>query len=309
MELSLTPPNPNRISVSPPGRGWRARPEIVVNADYVRGLLEQNRLTERDEQVLHYLNELPLLSSRQIKRLFWPGTTTSNMHRRLRALYDYHLLDRVRMLDKAEGITYALGKAGQIWLNSSVRGGSAPRVNIRQLRHDLVIAEVVTLMVEGLRLAAESVQSVNFGLEFVGEARARVIHQTKTVVEPDARLRISAGKDRQTFLLEVDNNTERAAAFNLKLRRYHQASIAPGLIDSDRQAIVMLVAPSAERMAGLTNLIATAQAQHHHKLAWLLADLPALRQSTVFGTGIWRLVRAGKFGAINLDSVISAGTK
>jgi len=36
MDIDLTPTKPNRISTSPPGRGMRARPDVLVNNDYVR---------------------------------------------------------------------------------------------------------------------------------------------------------------------------------------------------------------------------------------------------------------------------------
>jgi len=116
---------------------------VTVNADYVRRLLEERRLTERDELLLKYLDEVGVLTSRQIKQLLWSEASWAGMHRRLRKLYDYYLLDRARMLNKKEGITYVLGKAGRIWLHGGAWGGEAPRVNARMLAHELGVSETL----------------------------------------------------------------------------------------------------------------------------------------------------------------------
>ena len=207
MDINLKPPTPTRISTSPAGRGWRARPDILVNADYVRALLEQNRVTERDESLLRWLDELPILSSRQIRHLLWPDSSKSNMSRRLRALYDMHLLDRVRMLDKKEGIIYALGRAGRLWLHGETRGGSPPRVDVRQLRHDLAVAEFATFFVWTAR---QMVNPATFTAQISGEAGARVRHNGAVVVEPDAKIDLSS---KHTWLLEIDMGTESLPAF------------------------------------------------------------------------------------------------
>ena len=58
---NLQIPQPNRIGIAPAGRGWKARPEILVNADYVHSLLEENRITERDESLMRYLAQVNIL--------------------------------------------------------------------------------------------------------------------------------------------------------------------------------------------------------------------------------------------------------
>jgi len=290
VELNLNPPNPQRISVSPPGRGWRARPEVTVNTDYVRTLLEQSRLTERDETLLKWLDELPVLSSRQIKRLFWPDTSVSNMHRRLRALYDYHLLDRVRMLNKTEGITYTLGKAGRLWLYGEQRGGNPPRINLNQLAHDLTIAEVAMLFVEDLRLLNHSEQRIS--LNWVGEKKARIVHRDKVIIEPDSRVCITVnGEGSQLFFIEIDRGTERAAAFSAKIRRYHEANKEPGLKgETDQNPIIMVVTNTPERVQKLAELIASS----NNHLVWALQYLDNLKENGIYHKQRWTMVKKDK---------------
>lgn len=295
MELKLTPPRSNRISVSPPGRGWKPRPEVNVNVDYVRGLLEQNRLTERDEELLRWLDELAVLSSRQIRQLFWSGTTPSNMSRRLRALYNYYLLDRVRMLSKSEGITYCLGKAGRLWLHGEQRGGNPPRVNLTLLAHDLAVSEVAVILVTDLRRRDSSGQK--FNLSWVGEQHTRIVKDDQTLLEPDGRIRLNvAGNQKyQWYLLEVDMNTERANAFENKIKRYNNSASA--LRDENKQLpIVMVVTPTPARVDTLAKIIA-AQAS---SLTWVLNTLPALTQNGFYGHHLWTVVRRDQIESAKL---------
>lgn len=295
MELSLQQLPPRRITTAPAGRGWRARPEITVNNDYVRKLLEESRLTERDETLLKYLDELAVLSAQQIKRLLWANSTPSNMHRRLRALYDYHLVDRVRMLDKQHGITYALGKAGRLWLHGTerARGSSAPRVNVQLLAHDLTVAEVVVRLTEDLRRRDPSGEKLR--LEWMGEEKARFIFKDRVIVEPDGRLRVWIQSKHQTFLLEVDMGSERAAAFQAKIQRYHQAYVQPGLRDEHNiLSIIMVVAPGPERVERLAEIIAGYQKQAKEiDLMWALAALPNLAGG-LYGNQHWTVVKYGQ---------------
>ncbi len=290
MELILGLPTPHRISVSPPGRGWRARPKVTVNTDYIRTLLEQSRLTERDETLLKWLDELPVLSSRQIKRLFWSGTTVSNMHRRLRALYDYHLLDRVRMLNKTEGITYALGKAGWLWLHGEQRGSNPPRVNLNQLARDLTIAEVAMLFVEDLRSLNHSDQRIN--LNWGGENKARIVHRDKVIVEPASRVLITTnGEVHQLFFIEIDQGTERTAAFSAKIRRYHEANKYPSFKgNTNKTPVIMIVTNTPERVQTLARLIASSD----NHLVWALHHLEALKENGIYHKQHWTMVKRDK---------------
>lgn len=295
MELSLQQTPPRRIVTSPPGRGWRARPEIAVNNDYVRKLLEESRLTERDETLLKYLDELTVLSAQQIKRLLWTNSTHSNMHRRLRALYDYHLVDRVRMLDKQHGITYTLGKAGRLWLHGTerIRGGGAPQVNVQLLAHDLTIAEVIVRLIEDLRWRDPSGEKLR--LEWMGEEKARFVYKEKVIVEPDGRLRVWTQSKHQTFLLEVDMGSERAAAFQAKIQRYHHAYAQPGLRDEyNVLSIIMVITPSGKRAEQLAEIIVGYQKQAKEiDLVWVLAALPDLAEG-LYGNQQWTVVKHGQ---------------
>lgn len=291
MELNLQQPTPRRIAAAPPGRGRRPRPEVNINSDYVRKLLEEARLTERDETLLKYLDELPVLTARQIKRLLWTNSTTSNLNRRLRALYDYHLLDRVRMINKQHGITYTLGKAGRLWLHGEqTRSSRAPQVNVPRLSHDLVMAEVIVRLIEELRQRDPTGRQ--YRLEWAGPDNSRFIHQDKVIVAADGRLRISTGSARQTFLLEIDMSTERAGAFQSKVKRYHQAYTRPGLRDEHNTlAVVLVVTTVPRRVDLLAEVIAGVQQAANIPLAWALAPLSNLPQ---FYSQPWTIVKQGK---------------
>jgi len=294
MEIKLAPPKPARITTSPPGRGLKARPEVNVNPDYVRTLLEQNRLTERDEYFLRWLDELAVMSSRQIKSMFWAGTTASNMSRRLRALYDYHLVDRVRMLNKAEGITYCLGKAGRLWLHGEQRGGNPPRVNVTLLAHDLAVSETAVTLVTELRQRDPAGQK--FNLSWVGEQHTRMVKDAASL-EPDARIRLNVanGQKYQWYLLEMDMNTERAAAFESKVRRYN--AFTPLLRDENKQLpIVMVVASTPARIDTLARVIAGQPGS----LTWALNTLPAIAEKGVYGQQLWTVVRGDQVSSSKL---------
>lgn len=297
MEIKLTPPEPVRISTSPPGRGLKPRPDINVNIDYVRGtLLEQNRITERDEEFLRWLDELAVMSSRQIKLMFWPGTTASNMSRRLRALYNYHLVDRVRMLKKADGISYCLGKAGRLWLHGEQRGGNPPRVNVALLAHDLSVSEVAVTLVTELR--RHDPTGKMFNLSWVGESKARFV-KDEHVLEPDARIRLQTGKKYQWYLLEMDMATERAAAFENKVKRYN--TFAPLLRDENKQLpIIMVVAPTAARVDTLAKIIAGQPGSGPGHLTWALNTLPALTERGLYGQQLWTVVKNGQINSTKL---------
>jgi len=294
MEIKLAPPKPARITTSPPGRGLKARPEVNVNPDYVRTLLEQNRLTERDEYFLRWLDELAVMSSRQIKSMFWAGTTASNMSRRLRALYDYHLVDRVRMLKKADGITYCLGKAGRLWLHGEQRGGNPPRVNVALLAHDLAVSETAVTLVTELRQRDPAGQK--FGLSWVGESKARFV-KDEHVLEPDARIRLNIVNSQkyQWYLLEMDMDTERAAAFERKVKRYH--NFAPALRDENKQLpIVLVITPTPARVETLSRVIAGQPGS----LTWALNTLPAITEKGFYGQQLWTVVRRDQVSSSKL---------
>ena len=279
-------PQPKRISIAPAGRGWKPRPEILVNADYVHSLLEENRITERDESLMRYLDQVNVLSARQIKRLLWPDKSLSRMQRRLRELYNYYILDRTRMLNKREGITYALGKAGIIWLHGEARGRSGPLVNARLLAHELMIAEVMVLLVEELR-RADPKRALGVEFDWRNEDAARVLSRKGAVLlEPDAFFRVRSQHIQwAAFYLEVDRSTERGNAFDKKVRRYHdafQSSSWKG--EFEEYPVILIVTRSEERAVNLARRVVEAQKHSRWRsLTWGITPLPALIQKGVFG--------------------------
>lgn len=294
MTLQFHIPRPRRIATAPAGKGWKPRPELTINPEYVKRLLEEHRLTERDELLVKFSTKVPVLSSRQIKRLLFDGLSTSNMQRRLRELYDYYVLDRTRMLNKQEGIMYTLGRAGRIWAFGENRT-VGPRLDLNLLNHDWAIAEVFTLLIETLRqLDPAGEQELDW--DWWSEAEARVIHEDKVVLEPDALFRVrSPFTDWVNFYLEVDRATERGHAFIEKIQRYDLAyRLGNWQADFVEFPLVLIVTTSAERAANLAKQIAGFQAQYNKaEIVWLLTHLPALQAEGIFGA-YWQMVQAGQ---------------
>lgn len=297
MDINPNPPKPVRIATSPPGRGMRARPDVLVNNDYVRQLLETGRVTERDENTLRWLDELPVMSARQIKIINWADSSKSNVSRRLRALYDMHLLDRVRMLDKRNGIIYALGRAGRLWLHGETRGGSPARVNTRQIAHDLAVAEFVVQMVGIMRR-----NSADVSIAVDGEAGARITHNGAVVVEPDVKITIGS----YTWLLEMDMGTESLPAFGHKIQRYHNAIKRGNLLldAAGRWPLIVVVAPDQPRADALAALIAAQKSA----LPWALMTMTDIMTAGLFATEC-ALVRAGKIDAMCILDASRAACK
>jgi hypothetical protein len=292
VEVSLKEVLPKRIATSPPGRGWKPRPEQVVNTEYVRKLLEQHRMTERDEALLRYLDGLPILSSRQIKRLLWFDTSPSNMHRRLRQLYEYYLVDRVRMINKTEGITYTMGRAGRIWLHGEARGTPAPVVNLKTLNHDLAVAEMLVLLTEELREATLKCP-LKLRLEWLGEARARIVHKEQVLLEPDGLIRIWGDREYRHYMLEMDMGTERKAAFTAKIKRYQRAYIRTSLKDEyGHTPNVMIVTTTMGRAKHLAQVIAGQhETQRPLNIEWLITTLAEVVEKGIYDGGQWYSVR------------------
>jgi hypothetical protein len=290
MDIILRDVSRKRITTSPAGRGWKPRPEVVVNSEYVKKLLEENRLTERDEILFKYLDTLPVLSSRQIHRLLWYDSTTSNMHRRLRQLYDYHLLDRVRMIDKAEGITYTLGKAARIWLHGEARGGSAPVVNVKTLRHDLTVSEILVLLTEEIRIGNPK---HTVSLQWYGEHQIRVIDRDRVLVEPDALGEMHIGRTPSTmFYLELDMGTERKAALERKLNRYYQAARAKRLKHKGLNIYdVFFITPTEARAKNVASIIADYRPKPARSetppITWIIGNLDSMKRHGFYRKNRW----------------------
>lgn len=318
MEFFNERPSKARIVTSPPGRGWKRRKEITVNPEYVRTLLEQARLTERDEALMRYLSSLTVLSAQQIYRLLWFDSKFSNMSRRLRQLFDYHLVDRVRMINKADGIVYALGKAGRLWLGEA-RGGDGPRVNVGLISHELDLSEVLVLIQEELRWAGDECE-LRASIEWANEAECRVTStKGKAMVEPDAWTKLTGQGWNFAFYLEVDRNTEGPAAFGGKVTRYLNACRHGGLRKISQTPGVVVVTTSDERADRLAELIAAqqykiwtdhkqlpkqAQATPPALLNWFVVTLLDLQRHGFFSDEkIWRIVVPGQEKPVKQRSI------
>jgi hypothetical protein len=309
MEFKIRPPKPQRIGAAPAGRGSKPRPDVAVTAEYVRSLLVEQRITERDEALLRYLDEVAVLSSRQIQRLLWPGSSQANMRRRLRQLYDYHVLDRVRMVSKAEGITYALGKAGWMWLHEGDRVARNPvRVNAQTVAHDLMVSEVLVLLAEALR-HIDDVSGKQYQMRWYGEEDCRVVEekQGKSVIslEPDSFFAVlTEGTPVAAGYVEADQGSERGEAIQRKLHRYYAAAGKDRLrYLGGRHPLVMMVTKSGARAGSLADQVARFQreTQTAARIDWVVTPLSALTPATFLTGAPWYVVEKGAVAEREVD--------
>lgn len=131
-----------------------------VDRQKLKAMLEdlnrQGRLTERDERLLEYLQEVNVLSLDQVQRLLWPEAKLVTAYQRLRFLLNHYLLNAARV--PRAGMTawgllvskvYALGPAGHLWLKEEVSSGHVTRHLKRdQVLHDLLVAELCVRLTE-----------------------------------------------------------------------------------------------------------------------------------------------------------------
>jgi len=288
-----------------PARGRRQRPRqgVSITPAYVQEQLSRGRITERDQALLFLLADCPVLSSSQIRRLYWGDMSNeSPVRRRLRQLYDMHFLDRAvdvsRQMEEAglePGIAYTLGRAGRFWLEKMNGRGKIPEyplANAPRLLHDLGLAEMMVCLTAAMR-------ERGIGLAWQGETGARVVapggdeKKAKVLLEPDAMM--TAQYERQgvdasaSFFVEWDTGSERGTVFRRKVRGYDNVRRREELWREGkglaRFPAVALVTVS-ERRAG--NLVEQVVELRQAEVLWLVAESGALYRAPL--GAIWRVV-------------------
>lgn len=306
MKVTTQLPIPKRISAIPEGHGWTPRPEVVVNVDYVRSLLERQRLTERDEVLLFYLDELGVLSTRQIQRLIFPQTSAATLRRRLDQLYHLHMLDRARMLDETEGVLYCLGRAGKMWLGRNLKGDSRLLVDVNVLTHALALSEIFVLLVEELRRLDPDNQ-LEMTLDWCNAAKARLVKDERIFIEPDTFFQVcSKSRPIASFYIELELDVE-SDKYTIEdmAKRYH------GIIGSkiwqkmfEEFPTILIVTSSTEQTANLAAQLAKLEEYQTppnvdstfqpKTITWALAPLPSLRDKGVVLRSNWFVVENGQ---------------
>jgi hypothetical protein len=183
------------------------------------------RLSERDMEVLETLQRVRLASASQLGRLHFSTATAQVRRRALLSLDNRRLVVR---LDRqiggikagSSGYLYELSDVGQRVLNTSSgeprRRPTSPGSTF--VRHALAVTEIYVQLVEASRL--NQFELLEFEAEpqcwrsFPGRGGGR------TVLKPDAFVRIGSGDYEDSWMVEVDLATESATTITNKLDAY-----------------------------------------------------------------------------------------
>lgn len=227
-------------------------------------------LTVRDQAIVQSLDRLRLASGEQLRRLHFPNgepTQPRKARRTLRRLTERRVLVRLDRTIGGErsgsaGFIYALDVAGQRLASAC---GPAGGRRIRRpwtpgapyVAHQLAVSELYVRLAEAAR--GGGLQLLDFWAEPLCWRRFAGLGGARTVLKPDAFVRVAAGRLEHLAFVEVDRATQSAPTIGRKLqtyRRYAQAGT-----EQERWGVfptVLLLAPTEARQA---LLVAVAGAQ------------------------------------------------
>ncbi len=181
-------------------------------------LIEQGRITNRDEQLFEYLRELNVLSLDQVRRLLWPRAKEATAYNRLYFLSRQYLLSQARIPASGmqewglpAGNVYTLGLGGWLWLRQEVNQTLATRhLRREQVLHDLLNAEIYVRLVEATRSRGES-----WSVSWAGEEAASYYASSRDrfpLLAPDSLAVIRQQRGDQVavlpFFIELDRGRE-----------------------------------------------------------------------------------------------------
>jgi hypothetical protein len=196
----------------------RPRPPLESSIrQTARTLLESDKFTARDEAILNTLLGVGLLNQQQIQTLFFANANIRIANRRLKQLYDSHLLNftaalmpRMAEAGMKPCYLYALGPLGEEIL-AIRRGvsrsalGLSDRYDLHRgnplLMHDLQVSQIYVQA----KVAARSHNGV---VVWGNEQAAAVRNQAgQELVRPDGLLDLTIGRQNQTFFVELDRGS------------------------------------------------------------------------------------------------------
>lgn len=218
-----------------------------------------DRLSERDLAVLETLQRVRLASASQLGRLHFSATTSQVRRRALLSLDNRRLVVRMDrqiggIKSGSSGYLYELSDVGQRVLNTS---SGVPRrrpksTGLAFVRHALAVTEIYVRLVEASRLG--HIELLEFEAEpqcwrsFPGRGGGR------TVLKPDAFVRIGSGDFEDSWMVEVDLATESPATITAKLDVY-RAYWSSGIEQADRGVFprVLWTVPNLRRAEVITD--------------------------------------------------------
>ena len=227
-------------------------------------------LTPREHAVVQTLDRLRLASVKQLERLhFADGTAQANARRARRTLARLTERRVVVLLERrvggvragSRGSVYALDAAGQRLASAC---GPAGVTRIRRpwtpgssfVAHQLAVSELYVGLVEASREG--SVEVLDFDAEPASWRTFTGLGGARTVLKPDAFVRLGLGEFEDSYFVEVDRATQSAPSVARKLtlyRRYWQT----GREQHRRSGVfpkVLVLVPSEARKAALVEVAA-----------------------------------------------------
>ena len=227
------------------------------------------QLSARDRAVIETLDLLRVCCTRQIERLhFIRGTDLANARMCRKTLKRLVSLGVISRLERrvggvragSSGFVYALDTAGQRLASAS---GPAGGRRLRRpwtpgqafLRHQLDVSKLYVRLQETERTG--KLELLEFWAEPLCWRRFTGIGGVRTVLKPDAFVRVGAGEFEHLAFIEVDRATESASTIARKLavyRRYFQTGR-----EQDRFGTfprVVFLVPSEERKAVIVDVFA-----------------------------------------------------
>ena len=208
------------------------------------------RLTERDQRVAIACYEHRVLTTEQLRRLYFPSRRSAEL--RLAQLYELRVLDRFRpSRQPGEGSApyhWILDEAGAhvvaacLELERSDLGWRRQRAlslsRSQTLTHQLEVNEFFT------RLAEEARQAGGRLAEWWGERRCLAALDGQAAPDGYGKL-VLPGRRPVSFLLELDRGSEDHYRLRQKARRYDKALPRSPL--ADEEPLLLLTVPSQLR--------------------------------------------------------------
>jgi hypothetical protein len=188
-----------------------------------QALLEtERRLSERDREIVRLVSCMSLVSGQQIRRLVFRQIGNGRNEGQLarRALLRLTRLGVLARLERriggiksgSDGFVYRLGPVGQpLWRSwcqePKGRGRARPEPGARFVDHRLAVSELFVRLSEASGRHPGDLELLEFQAEpecwrrFIGTA------QVRTILKPDAFVRLGLGHEELWWFVEVDRGT------------------------------------------------------------------------------------------------------
>lgn len=229
-----------------------------------------SRLSDRDRAIVSSVAKLGLVSGQHLERLYFTpsqrGSSARACRRVLERLVALRVLARLErriggVRAGSSGFIYALDVAGQRLLWADAKRGTRPRTpSLPFLRHALSVTELFVTLTETARSGALEL------LSFTSEPRC---HRSfagpggvRTMLRPDAYVRLGIGDYEDSYFVEVDLATESGPRIAAKLKDYRRY-FASGR-EQERRGVfprVLFLVPDERRKAFIAQIISREPAE------------------------------------------------